>query len=177
MYYAGIGSRITPPEIGEFMTDIAKKLDSIGYTLRSGGADGADTYFERGATNKDIYLGSVVVKDKRALESVDKYHPYPSALKPYARNLMARNCLQILGPIGSNRSQFVVCWTRDGCTIHQDRKRSTGGTGQAISIASDYGIPVFNLKREDHYNLWYNWVYKHGPFPIDVLEMNYWHTS
>ena len=48
MYYAGIGSRETPglmlgafARIGEFL---AKK----GYTLRSGGADGADTAFEVG---------------------------------------------------------------------------------------------------------------------------------
>lgn len=48
-YYAGIGSRNTPADILDLMTHLARRLDSRGYTLRSGGADGADAAFERGA--------------------------------------------------------------------------------------------------------------------------------
>ena len=164
-YYAGIGSRETPDEIGVLMTDIAKKLDSVGYTLRSGGAIGADTFFYNGARNREIYLGTTTVRDNRALQSVDKYHPYPKYLKSFVRNLMARNCLQVLGKEGDTPSDFVICWTIDGCIHHDTRTRDTGGTGQAISIASDYNIPVFNLARDDHYQLWYNWVYDNGLFP------------
>ena len=47
-YYTGVGSRETPPEIMTLMTRIAGKLAREGWTLRSGGADGADWAFEEG---------------------------------------------------------------------------------------------------------------------------------
>lgn len=46
--YSGIGSRETPEEIYTLMVEIAYKLASLGYTLRSGGAEGADQAFEEG---------------------------------------------------------------------------------------------------------------------------------
>ena len=58
MYYAGIGSRETPKNKCRLMTKIAKILSGK-YTLRSGGADGADSAFEAGAgDNKQIFLPS-----------------------------------------------------------------------------------------------------------------------
>lgn len=48
MYYAGVGSRETPQDILNTMYKIGKYLASKGYTLRSGGAIGADTAFENG---------------------------------------------------------------------------------------------------------------------------------
>ena len=48
MYYAGVGSRETPLHICELMTQIAKKLSSLGWVCRSGGAEGADLAFMRG---------------------------------------------------------------------------------------------------------------------------------
>ena len=57
MFYAGIGSRKTPPTIRSLMTKCANQLHNEGFTLRSGGAQGADTAFELGAQlRKEIYL-------------------------------------------------------------------------------------------------------------------------
>lgn len=55
-YYAGIGSRVTPLLICGEMTNIAIKLQSIGYTLRSGEAAGADMAFAKKVTDKQIFL-------------------------------------------------------------------------------------------------------------------------
>lgn len=56
LLYAGIGSRETPRSILDLMTAIARKLEALGYTLRSGGATGADTAFEEGVERlKEIY--------------------------------------------------------------------------------------------------------------------------
>lgn len=41
-YYAGIGSRETPTRVLQLMIKAAQRLAQRGYTLRSGGADGAD---------------------------------------------------------------------------------------------------------------------------------------
>jgi predicted Rossmann fold nucleotide-binding protein DprA/Smf involved in DNA uptake len=56
-YYTGIGSRETPEDILEFMKEIASKLESLGWILRSGGAPGADLAFENGVKEKkEIYI-------------------------------------------------------------------------------------------------------------------------
>lgn len=54
--YAGIGARKPPDEVKGLMAEVARRLDRIGYTLRSGAAEGADMAFESGATRKEIYL-------------------------------------------------------------------------------------------------------------------------
>ena len=46
--YAGIGSRSTPPEVQAVMRTLANNLEYTGFTLRSGGAKGADSAFEHG---------------------------------------------------------------------------------------------------------------------------------
>lgn len=56
--YAGIGSRETPNDVCEDMTEIAAVLESRNFSLRSGFAGGADTAFELGTvrdTLREIY--------------------------------------------------------------------------------------------------------------------------
>jgi hypothetical protein len=55
-----------------------------------------------------------------------------------------------LGKDLNTPSVFVVCWTEDGCFHDNERTKETGGTGQAISVASDNDIPIFNLKLKPH---------------------------
>ena len=61
--------------------------------------------------------------------------------------MMTRNVHQILGLDLRTPTSAVICWTADGAT--SITTEDTGGTGQAIRIASDLGIPVFNLKNHD----------------------------
>jgi len=59
LIYTGIGSRDTPPEVQAQMTAIAARLQRVGFTLRSGAANGADSAFERGVSDpklKQIFL-------------------------------------------------------------------------------------------------------------------------
>ena len=136
--YAGIGSRETPKEILELMTLAAKAFADKGFTLRSGGAIGADIAFEKGCgTNKEIFRAKDCTE--AAKEMTSKYHPAWGKCNDYARNLHGRNCQILLGRDVTNPEpvKFVLCWTKDG--------KDTGGTGQAIRIATDMGIPVYNL--------------------------------
>lgn len=147
--YAGIGSRETPITIQQLMYYMAKNLSINGYTLRSGGAKGADQAFELGCDNlngsKEIYLpwagfenskSTLVIKDPKAFEIAEKYHPYWQNLSQGARKLQARNSHQVLGPDLSTISKFIICYTKAG--------KKAGGTGQAIRIAEAYSIPVFD---------------------------------
>ena len=156
-YYTGIGSRETPQEVQETMKRCAAWLADRGLILRSGGAPGADTAFESGVDRADAKVifvpwdgfhgrPQVFKTPPAALASVDQFHPAPQSLSRGARALMARNAMQILGHEMDTPSLFVLCWTQDGCESHATRTRATGGTGQAISIASHHQVPVFNLR-------------------------------
>jgi hypothetical protein len=157
--FAGIGSRQTPDKLKPYIFEICKVLVSKGYTLRSGGADGADSFFEEGydlvGGNKEIFLpwkGFNANKSPLyeiplwAYSVAAKYHPHWHNLKKGPMKLHARNAQQVLGKDLNDPVEFVICWTPDGCNHGSGRTNATGGTGQAISIASDYNIPVYNIQ-------------------------------
>lgn len=161
--YAGIGARKTPGDILLMMTDIARALDSRGYVLFSGGANGADKAFEAGAAKKVIFIpwngfnGYSPGPDIVSLSGMQRQifaeaaklardnHPYGQNLKSSVLQLMTRNVFQVLGPNLQSPVRFLLCWTPDGCESHQTRTLATGGTGCAISLASKLNIPVLNL--------------------------------
>jgi len=162
--YTGIGSRETPPADLARMEAVGAILQRQGWTLRSGGAEGADSAFERGAdraaredgttARKEIYipwngfqqrsdqepgvvLASALPKAREAMEMAKRYHPAWERLSKGARGLQSRNGHQMLGRDLDDRSGVVICWTEGGAI--------KGGTGQALRIAQDLGVPVLNL--------------------------------
>ena len=168
--YTGIGARKTPEDILEQMRNIACAFGMSGWTLRSGGAVGADTAFESGCDHvkgpKEIYLPW---KGQRGHSSplyevpqiafdvaADVYGPSWKYLKRPTRLFMARDVQQVAGKDIDSPSHLVICWTPDGCTERLSRTRKTGGTGQAIAFASELSIPVFNLKN--------------GELPLELID-------
>lgn len=148
--YAGIGSRKTPKNILTLMTRVARRLDELGFVLRSGGAHGADIAFELGAGRKEIYLpwrnfnkndSHLCRPALLAYEIARKHHPAWDRCSPAARKFHARNVHQVLGQDLASPADFVLCWTPEG--------RVTGGTGQAMRIAEHYGVPVVNMFNPD----------------------------
>lgn len=156
-YYAGIGSRNTPPQILSLMTDLASRLEKLKWILRSGGALGADSAFQFGINNPDnqrIYTSNSMYEEGNvsdAWASVDRYHPNSRKLNGYVRELMARNYFQIMGKHSGIPSKFIICWTNSYETDEQGLiKDASGGTGQAVRIAYANGITVYNLKHKEH---------------------------
>lgn len=162
-YFTGIGSRSTPKDICEIMSIIPIFLNKDhGYILRSGGAPGADLAFETFLSNdvKNIYLPWKGFNDNKsqlynvttgAYSIAEKFHPAWKSLSQAGKKLHARNVYQVLGEDLNTPSDFVLCWTADFCESHETRSRETGGTGTAISIASYFNVPVFNMARKDWY--------------------------
>lgn len=171
--YAGIGSRKTPADVLDLMTRIAKKLDAWGWRLRSGGAEKADEAFDYVVSRAEIYLPwprfaeggnrvhplpagpGIRVYDRppmKAYEIAAKYHPNWKNLREAVQKLHARNVPQILGVDCESTCSMVVTWTPDGST--GITTAATGGTGQALRIAFDHRIPIFNLARPDHRLAW-----------------------
>jgi hypothetical protein len=145
-YYAGIGSRETPIELKNNIRLIVEYLNGLDYTLRSGAAPGADSFFEEYANKKEIFLpwrdfngndSQLYSPTKESFEMASRYHPGWNRLSFGARKLMARNCHQVLGRDLKTPVKFIVCWTKDG--------GATGGTGQALRMAADLNIPIYNL--------------------------------
>lgn len=154
--YAGIGARDTPDHILPSMVAVASILSSFA-TLRSGGAPGADTAFEKGCDlksgTKEIYLpwetfnkststlfGSTLESRNHAKQFIHKSHWMN--LGDRGRDFMARNSYQVLGQDLKTPADFIICWTKGGNVV--------GGTGQALRLAAHYRIPIFNLGIMSH---------------------------
>lgn len=160
--YAGIGSRETPMEMLGLMTLLGFHLALQGWTLRSGGAPGADTAFEMGAINAlheegvvrpEIYLPWEGFEDRykfvalkepqpEAVEIAKEFHPAWDKLRQGGQKLMGRNVHQMMGPNVNKPTYntFVICWTPGG--------KGGGGTGQALRIAKRFGPQeVYDLGR------------------------------
>lgn len=152
-YYAGIGSRETPKYLKPLIYKIVNELNELGYILRSGGADGADTFFETNAIKKEIFLPWKGYNDnqsplydldtKESWQLAENFHSNWNALPTSVKKIMSRNTNQILGKDLQTPVEFVVCWTKGG--------KASGGTGFAMRIAKAYNIPIFNLYHENAY--------------------------
>ena len=167
--YSGIGSRRTPSLALHQIQTLALQLANEGWCLRSGGADGADSAFERGAIegngNTEIFIpwrgfnnntSPLYTIPTLATEIAAKFHPAWNMLRPPVKKLMARNVQQILGRNCDDPVDCVICYTPDGCEDGTLTTSKTGGTGQALRIATFFEIPIYNLECrdiEDIYNI------------------------
>lgn len=152
----GIGSRQTPTEVCELITQASIEIAKQGWTLRSGGADGADSAFEAGwdfvPACKEIYLPWKNFNKKQGIWDIPKaaqemaatIHPAWHACSHGARLLHARNCCQVLGLTLDQPSDIVVCWTMDG--------KLKGGTRTALVLAAQHNVPIINLADEKYKN-------------------------
>jgi len=176
-YYTGIGSsnskrskakKYNPPKYAlEMATKIGKKLETKGWILRSGGATGMDSAFEKLVSSKNKKIYTVDNFDfspknydfcRKELESVmDKGYDLDGYNK-YAQLLLLRDVNQIIGSPNMGdfmiKSRFVICWTP-----HTDYfKADIGGTRFAVRVALKYDIPVFNLVSEIDRNRINHWL-------------------
>lgn len=158
-FWAGIGSRsidrVDDEKTYKRLIDVAGIMATMKYTLRSGGALGADTAFEIGVSKvnrelREIYLPSYAAKnDKPPKHSYVPADPqncaliardicgHYAAMSPHARLLHQRNVCQILGLTLDNPVAITICWTLLGSI--------EGGSATAINLSLELGIPVVNL--------------------------------
>ena len=154
MFYAGIGSRETPVPVLAEMRRLASDIAMAGWWLRSGGANGADTAFERGHRDaKDSRALQVFLPWPRyngrdaltldretmleAMKIAAPLHPAWYRCSINAKKLHARNVAIMLGDDLRQPVAAVICWTLGG--------QVTGGTGMAMRIAAANHIQIFNM--------------------------------
>lgn len=153
--YTGIGARDTPIQILNTMRHLSTHLAQAGWTLRSGGAVGADAAFEVGSSAKEIYLPWLGYNNNQStlhpgnipfsqdeIDIAASHHPNWGKCSSGARKMHQRNLRQLVGHqsvCGEHvqLSKFVICWT--------ERGNIEGGTGQTLRMAKALNIPIFNL--------------------------------
>lgn len=169
MNYAGIGSRETPPSALEFMTRCATEWARKGWTLRSGGAKGADKAFEKGAIDGggdggiELYftdrsrIGYTENPDEDRFSNlgqanVDRYDP---EMWIKAKEIAAEyhpaweRCSPYARKLHA-RNSFIIL---GGClndpvnlvVCWTEGGKLKGGTAQGLRIAKDFQIPIANL--------------------------------
>lgn len=176
-YYTGIGSRKTPTEIQKLMKRFAglqcKTLRSGG----ADGADMAfqqgceqalgektfkcprpEIYLPWSSFNKGKSVTTPGIheytEDELKFADYVLYRAFPVLnVRQIVRSLFRRDVFQVTGKAhtveDTKCSEFVLCWTPDGCTTPRTYTQGvTGGTGIAICVAFEFDVPVFNLQRQ-----------------------------
>ena len=170
-HFTGIGSRETPQKILEIMRKVSKKMVLSGWTLRSGGADGADTYCAYGwgdaytenntVPEAEIFIpwngfnalyknshNCILVEDtdikKEAQKILKRIHPAYDKLTKGSLALHTRNCYQVLGSNLDLPSKGVLVYAKT-----DSQGNPQGGSATAINLAKEFKIPVRNLYLEE----------------------------
>jgi hypothetical protein len=160
---------VTPPDVCAWIERIARALAEIGWTVRTGWAEGADAAFSVGAgrDRRALFVPNAhfggwpevqhVGATRPALNLAAQHHPRWPAVSHFGRALLARTSHVILGPGLDTPVAFVLCWTSTRDLTAADTLRPTskaGGTGQAIRIADAHRIPIWNLAVAEHAAIW-----------------------
>jgi hypothetical protein len=173
--YAGIGSRAIPEEALRLIASIAKRLAQEEAILRTGLSPGADQAFYRGALAGDgeveLYLPwpgfqarALSAREHERVRVLSRptpaayalaarFHPADdgrpfAALTDQAQARLARDSHEVLGADLHSPVACVICWTPDGNV--DGRTGAADGTSQALRIAAERAVPVFNLARAEH---------------------------
>ncbi len=155
--YTGIGARELSPNLSQEFQQIGQSLAKLGYTVRSGGAQGADSAFEAGSDTvsglKEIFLpwkgfnhnkSSLILPNpipEDVANIAKEIYPHWDHVTEPVRRLHARNVMQILGWDLNDPSAFVVCYTE---RPYND-PNAVGGTLFGIKLAEANDIPVYNF--------------------------------
>ena len=155
--YAVTGNRDMPEHLIAKMVELVKKLEGLGYTLRTGGLEGVEEAVENAATietKKEVILpfrdfnqkkSKFTYVSDRAHAVAKMFFPSYDTIKKGAQLFLAKNARLVMGNNMTSPALFLLCWTEDGVEAARDRTMRTGFTGHPIAIASTIGIPVFNL--------------------------------
>lgn len=160
MFYVGTGDADTPADIVQTMRRLGRQLAREGWTLRTNGADGANSAYEQGVDSvpgaKELYLPWRGYNGRRegqfgaseaARELAAAAHPGWHRATDSVKSLLATNCHLLLGRDLNTPARFLVTWTPDGAVFESERSTKTGSTALLIVLAERHHIPRFNFNR------------------------------
>lgn len=171
MIVTGIGTRNPPitQELSDIMLIFCNWASERGYTLRSGGAIGMDSWFERlWYGPKEIFIPSATFSpdggstwrchgvssaiyvehsytNARAVKIAREIHPAWNAMSRRGKELHTRNVYQVLGEYLDNPSDIIIYYAK----MDNECKSVVGGTRTAVELARRNNILEFNLMLPD----------------------------
>ncbi|MEZ8987936.1 macro domain-containing protein [Vibrio breoganii] len=119
-----------------------------------------------------------------AIDSAAQLHPAWDKLSAGVKRLMARNTLQIIDSQTKSPVDRVICYTGDGASSVSEITSKTGGTGQALRLACQHGVPIVNVGNSEHRSEMESYIFQRAMYwketlGIDVLsitEFAYWNS-
>ena len=158
IFYTGIGDVDTPHEIGWIMTEVAQKLSSVNFTLRTGANLGAEETFSKAVHDpalKEVYLPWSKFNNNDSqlfnigflgMEIAKDHNKNFNVLSNGARSFLATVSYQLLGKDLKTPSKMVITWSADGQESMLRRYRYSGNNAQVARVANTFNIPIFNLR-------------------------------
>lgn len=156
--YAVGGNKNPPQHIIEVMHRCAKKLESMGYTMRCGGMAGTEDVFEKATNRNEIHLpwrdfdkkdSKLTFTPPEAKILASKFQPGYDGLPNPVQTFLAKNVRVLFGNNLKSPALFVIAWSEDGAETARERTPKTGDVGHMVAIATAMRIPVFNLGKQD----------------------------
>lgn len=185
-WYTGVGSRETPANILKLMESVGFALASQGWTLRSGGAIGADQAFEKGMfrfVGYDQPYGWVPAEIYLPWSGYEDHHRdthgglniLPSYIRLEDEQIAEGMAMSVHPAWEACKQGARKMHTRNvfqvlGKTLDQPSKmliawtrldrqgNPKGGTATAIKLAQDNGVQVFNLNKPEDYTRIEKWI-------------------
>lgn len=189
-FYTGIGSRNTPCHIQEMIVKIAYKLAGMGYTLRSGAAQGADSAFERGASHWFEDNGESYPAPASLMQIYipwDSFVSVPEDYKDCYKSLARQSTKHQAEQIASEIHPAWERCSRGAKALHSRNVYQIlgvnlntpssfliayaeptkdggvkGGTATAWNLAKKYNIPCFNLYVKEDRDRLEKWLEENG---------------
>lgn len=169
--YAVTSNKDVPQDINEKFDRVARRLNELGLTARTGLMDGLEAYTDGLNVRKELVIPWKGFAGKESPQSfnnplvngIAKHYMTGGnwdGLKPPARAFLAKNAKLVTGFTGTSRAMFVVCWSTDGCESTATKTFNTGNIGHVIVIANAYQVPVFNLQNHDAEERIFNYLAK-----------------
>jgi len=161
-YITIVGSRSISAQERVKLLILNDAFNSLGFTLRSGGAKGADEtvnnfrlveifipwdgYNELHHDGKKIFSLDRLPDQGAAIKKMKEIHPNPSALKQGAQKLHTRNIYQVIGKNGADGQKSCLLVY---CADEDIVGNPVGGTRTAVMFAKELGVPTINIRKEE----------------------------
>lgn len=152
------GDKDTPPDVLNKVKEIAKFLESIGYTIRVGGDGPFEEAAEMAVNKKELLLPWKDFNNKTSATtySIDRahhiaklFHSAYENMKKGIQGILAKNARLIMGQKMMSPATLLVTWTPDGVEDARHVTVQSGFSGHPVKIASAARVPVFNLAKPD----------------------------
>lgn len=152
------GDKDTPPDVLNKVKELARWLESQGFTIRVGGDGPFEEAAEMAVNKKELLLpwkdfnnktSNTTFSIERAHHIAKLFHSAYENMKKGIQGILAKNARLLMGQKMMSPATLLVTWTPDGVEDGRNVTVQSGFSGHSVKIASAARVPVFNLAKPD----------------------------